>query len=166
MNFHSQIDQTKAQIVAGNEVWLYHVFLSSRAPTFTTFLHITFQVTHCNLPTYCDCGRKKEIGNLHCGVCGESLIVVDCAQEQTLSPVVLPISCSNCNKRFADDAGLKVHVDTMHGTISSSSVGEKSIPKAMSVEELKKALRVKGLSTSGRKDILVRRLEGALAGDS
>ena len=121
---------------------------------------------HCNLPTYCDCGRKKEIGNPHCGVCGESLIVVDCAQEQTLSPVVLPISCSNCNKRFADDAGLKVHVDTMHGTISSSSVGEKSIPKAMSVEELKKALRVKGLSTSGRKDILVQRLEGALAGDS
>ena len=31
---------------------------------------------------------------------------------------------------------------------------------------LKKALQVKGLSTSGRKDILVRHLEGALSGDS
>ena len=72
---------------------------------------------HCVLPTYCDCGRKKEIGNLHCGVCGESLIVVDCAQQQKFSPVVLsklkPFSCNKCNKRFAVNAGLKMHVNTI-----------------------------------------------------
>lgn len=39
------------------------------------------------------------------------------------------------------------------------------VPKSMSVEKLKSALRHRGLSTSGKKDLLVRRLEGALGSE-
>ena len=40
------------------------------------------------------------------------------------------------------------------------------IPKNMSVEQLKNALCERGMSPSGRKDLLIRRLEGVLSASS
>lgn len=127
---------------------------------------------HCDrdIPCFCDCGRKKEIVDPHCEVCHESSLVVSCAQLQKLSDEVIaklkPIIYGKCNKRFADNVGLNVHVKTMHSSLPVSSMGVTKIPKSMRAEELKYSLRVKGLSTSGGKAILVRRLEGAMAADS
>ena len=54
---------------------------------------------HCELPFYCDCGRKKDaVQCTHCNVCHEGMCVVKCAQQQKLSPDVVvilkPIICS------------------------------------------------------------------------
>jgi hypothetical protein len=45
---------------------------------------------------------------------------------------------------------------------TNKTQGQKKVPQDMSVPQLKEALREKGLSTSGTKNILKRRLEGVL----
>jgi hypothetical protein len=80
--------------------------------------------------------------------------------------ILRPCACTVCDKRFADTAGLKVHQNTMHGTRSSTSVDPKRSLKTLSVDQLKRLLREKGLSVSGKKSILLTRLENAIAGDS
>jgi hypothetical protein len=126
---------------------------------------------HCDLPRFCDCGREKDDENhTQCQFCCECTLVVSCAQEQMLLPDVVailkPCACTVCDKRFADTAGLKVHQNTMHGTRSSTSVDPKRSLKTLSVDQLKRLLREKGLSVSGKKSILLTRLENAIAGDS
>ena len=119
---------------------------------------------------FCDCGRKKQaIGSTHCSTCQACVCVLECAQQQKLSEDVIailkPIVCSTCGKRFADKASLKVHFDTLHGGQAVALRDNKASFKSMSVEEIKKLLKARGLSTSGRKDILIRRLEGAAFGE-
>jgi hypothetical protein len=80
--------------------------------------------------------------------------------------ILKPCACPICDKRFADTAGLKVHQDTMHGTRSSTLVDPKQSLKTLSVDQLKRLLREKGLSGSRKKSILLTRLENAVAGDS
>ena len=45
-------------------------------------------------------------------------------------------------------------------------MGNSTALKSLSVEQLKNLLRVKGLSTSGKKDIVIRCLEGVVSGES
>ena len=124
---------------------------------------------------YCACGRTKlDIVDEQCGVCkAAKTIVIKCAKEKKLSDEVIflfkPIICSKCNERFSDVTNLKAHTDIAHcsqtlateSTKSSHSLIKTRL-KSMSVTELKAALREKGLSTSGNKEILVRRLESVL----
>ncbi len=104
-----------------------------------------------------------------CVVCGECSLVVNCAQEKKLLldvvTILKPCVCNICNERFPDSAGLKVHKDNLHGTKPANSVTHKQAFKSLSVDNLKGLLREKGLSTSGRKEILLRRLEGAASGE-
>lgn len=78
--------------------------------------------------------------------------------------VLKPCVCSVGNKRFADKAGLKVHQDTMHGSQSSTLINPQQSLRSLSVDQLKCLLREKGLSVSGKKSILLTRLENELAG--
>ena len=125
---------------------------------------------HWEFPTFCDCGRKKDaIGCTHCSICQACVCVVECAQQQKLSEEVIailkPIVCSKCDKRFPDKACLDVHFDTSHSGQTVEMKDNKASFKSLSVEQIKKLLKAKRLSTSGRKDILIRRLEGAASGD-
>ena len=126
---------------------------------------------HCDEPFYCDCGRKKAtVQHTHCSVCLDARHLVECTQHQKLSSEVVtilkPISCSTCNQRFPDTAGLEVHTNAAHTNTFQSVVTSVGNLKSLTVEQLKNHLRAKGLSTSGKKDVLIRRLEGALSADS
>lgn len=166
------------QVMRSNYIRSFYLPEHQPAPPSYTSHFKSRTPSHCNSSGYCDCGRKKEMFDLLCFVCHESKLVVDCARKQKLSGEVVvilkPILCNKCNKRFGDVGSFKVHSDLVHMNSSTVSYGSKSsLPlsnetqnvKSMTVEQLKYNLRVKGLSTSGRKDILLRRLEGALSAD-
>lgn len=154
-------------------------------PTYTS--HFNSRIpSHCELPMFCDCGRKKDIEDLSCFICSSCSLVIDCAKQQKLLPAVItilkPVVCPKCNKTFPDADSLDDH-SIVHGNSSfnltgqkmvlenkaqgqkastNKTQGQKKVPQDMSVPQLKEALREKGLSTSGTKNILKRRLEGVL----
>ena len=121
---------------------------------------------------FCNCGRGKQIGDETCTVCVDSQDVVNCAMQGSLTDkvtkILKPVECIRCSTRFADHSSLETHVNTIHnasnGTVSYK-LSKKLNPKCMKVNELKEALKKRNLSTEGAKDILVRRLEGALAAE-
>ena len=126
---------------------------------------------HCEFARFCGCGRGKvDEEHTQCKVCSESYLVVSCAQQQKLLPEVVaifkPCVCTSCDERFADKAGLKVHQESFHRTTSATAVNPKQSLRSLSVDNLKRLLRGKGLSTSGKKEILLRRLEGATSEES
>jgi hypothetical protein len=116
---------------------------------------------------FCDCGREKEtITSTICKVCDQSQIVIECSDKGELLPeavaIFKPILCWTCNERFADTLIFEKHIK-----LHSSATIENSRtlhPKSMKVTELKKELQGRGLSVSGNRDILIKRLEGHLAG--
>ena len=120
---------------------------------------------HCNLECYCSCGRKKEDNIDCCANCIESMEIVLCAQNKEFSSKVLdilkPVKCSICKNQFADEVTLASHLAS-HGSQTQIRAVSKA-PKDMKVDELKTELRARRLCTTGNKDILVRRLEGAIA---
>lgn len=69
--------------------------------------------------------------------------------------------CKQCNTHFADNVLLSSHLKFCNAAGLTSS---KIKPGTMTVPTLKEALRSRGLSVAGNKEVLVKRLEGALAG--
>ena len=139
-------------------------------PTYTSHFK-SRKPPHCDFPSHCDCGRKKDVAEfVQCDVCRECMCVVRCAQQQELSQDVVvilkPITCNECDKRFSDKAGLEVHSKAVH-TVSQSGIftGSQTSLKSLPVVQLKNLLRAKGLSTSGNKGVLITCLEGVLSGD-
>jgi hypothetical protein len=98
------------------------------------------------------------------------MLIIECAQQQCVLPEEIAILkpkvvCTECSKRFADNQSLQTHTISHTKSSQLSSPQSHITPKSMSVDNLKKELRVRGLSSSGRKDVLIRRLEGVLATD-
>ena len=58
-----------------------------------------------------------------------------------------------------------MHTKAIHSSASGFTGRSTEIPTVMKIDELKKSLRARGLSTSGNKLVLVKRLEGALVGE-
>lgn len=121
---------------------------------------------HCVLHGYCICGRKKEDKESEsCPKCDESIIVIPCAEKRELSVEVQnalkQYSCRKCGKRFSDEASMETHMDIHKTKAQLNSI--KKNPKGMNVKELKAELNARNLSTTGNKDVLVRRLEGVIA---
>mgnify|MGYP000258916937 CR=1 FL=1 len=91
--------------------------------------------------------------------------IVLCAQNKELSSKVLdilkPVKCSICKNQFANEVTLASHLAS-HGSQTQVRAVSKA-PKDMKVDELKTELCARRLCTTGNKDILVRRLEGAIA---
>ena len=88
-----------------------------------------------------------------------------CASSRGLTESVLcalkPVVCKQCNTRFADNLSLLSHLKFCNAT----EVRKVAIkPTLMTVPSLKEALRSR-LSTAGTKEILIKHLEGALAGE-
>lgn len=125
---------------------------------------------HCYQSNVCNCGRKKENDLLSCQVCLSNIDLVTCASSRGLTESVLcalkPVFCKQCNTRFANNLSLSSHLKFMRLHLNATEVRSVAIkPTLMTVPSLKEALRSRGLSTAGTKEILVKRLEGALAGE-
>ena len=126
---------------------------------------------HCDSTRFCGCGREKaDEVHTQCQFCYECALVVNCAQQQKLLPEVVaifkPCVCNTCNEKFADKAGLTDHQETFHGTMSVTALNPKQSLRPLLVDNLKRLLRGKGLSTSGKKEILLRCLGGATSGEA
>ena len=89
-----------------------------------------------------------------------------CASSRGLTESVLcalkPVVCKQCNTRFADNLSLSSHLKFCNATeVRSVAIN----PTFMTAPGLKEALCSRGLSTAGNKEILIKRLEDALAGE-
>ena len=120
-------------------------------------------------PDYCDCGREKDDPHEQlCSFCVQCITILHCASEQQLvaevEEVLLPVVCSLCKMRFPDNSVHDDHVNCIHtrGVTTLSNIDI----KALTVSELKEELKRRGLTISGTKDILRKRLEGRVAGET
>ena len=121
----------------------------------------------------CLCSRPRINGeDIFCerSNSAESLIMKS-ALEGFLSDEVLailkPVVCAKCKERFPDVATLEVHAVRQHDKNMPKT--KSTLPKhvrSLKVGELKAELRKRNLAVSGGKDILVRRLEGALSSEN
>jgi len=157
------------QVMRNNYVRSFYLPEHEPMPSFYNSHYLSRSPPHCSQPTFCKCGREKDKDELYCDFCVTSIEVVSCASQRELTDNVYkalkPLICTQCDKRFADSLSLQTHETSSHST--SHFACEVTVnPKGMSINQLKAALRSRGLGTSGNKDILVRRLEGALSTES
>ena len=105
---------------------------------------------HCSVEGICSCGRDCISGYNECKICLDSAAVVECGKNGKMSgsitEIILPMLCSNCNSRFSDKASLDVHTKTVH---VSNICNLTSDPKTMGKAALAAELRKRGLSTKG-----------------
>ena len=154
------------QVMRSNYVRSFYLPEHQAMPSFYTSYFQSRSPPHCSQSNVCKCGRDKEEDELCCEVCLASIDVVNSANQRKLVDTVIralkPILCSQCNERFADNLSLSSH----HRSCHVAEVRRVSVnPSSMTVGQLKDALRSRQLSTAGNKDILVRRLEGALTNE-
>lgn len=76
--------------------------------------------------------------------------MVECAKNgeisDSITEIILPMLCSNCNSRCSDKASLEVHIKTVHVSHLSHLTSD---PKTMGKAALAAELRKRGLSTKG-----------------
>ena len=153
------------QIMRANYVRSFYLPEHQPSPATYTSHFKSRTPSHCELPQYCDCGRKKGIQDLCCSLCCDCLLVVNSAKKRELLAEVIailkPISCLRCEKRFAEAGSLADHC-IVHKPSFSNLVNQKIVPKTMSVAELKAALKERSLSVAGRKDAWKRGLDVVL----
>ena len=155
------------QVMRSNYVRSFYLAEHQPMPSsYTSHYQSRQSPPHCYQSNVCNCGRKKENDLLSCRVCLSNIDLVTCASSRGLTESVLcalkPVVCKQCNTCFADNLSLSSHLKFCNAT-EVRSVAIK--PTLMTVPSLKEALRSRGLSTAGTKEILVKRLEGALAGE-
>ena len=114
---------------------------------------------------YCCCSRILNGEEEICFVCQQSAIILEDATNGKLSNDILailkPITCTSCPLRFADRVTLESHLKQEH---ESKFVPNRFInPANLNLNQLREELKSRKLSTTGNKEILRRRLEGALA---
>ena len=154
------------QVMRSNYVRSFYLPEHQPMPSSYTSHYQSRSPPHCYQSNVCNCGRNKENDLLSCQVCFSSINLVTCASSRGLTESVLcalkPVVCKQCNTRFADNLSLLSHLKFCNAT----EVRKVAIqPTLMTVPSLKEALRSRGLSTAGTKEILIKRLEGALAGE-
>ena len=118
------------------------------------------------------CVCSCPIGNASerlCQTCIDSTEIMESASKSklidTIIEKVLPIQCDKCCSPFADKLTLNNHIQTNCKTeaeILKSSHKNILVPKKMTVDELKKALKMRKMSATGTKAELQKRLEGRL----
>lgn len=154
------------QVMRSNYVRSFYLPEHQPMPSFYTSHYRSRSPPHCNQSNVCKCGRDKDEEELLCEICFFSIEVVTCASNRGLTDSILlalkPVVCKRCNAHFADNLLLSSHLKACCITgVRNSTIS----PATMSVTQLKEALRSRGLNTKGNKDVLVRRLEGELAGE-
>lgn len=160
------------QVMRANYVRAFYLPEHQPMPSSYTSHYKSRLPSHINSENCCNCGRSKEMSDDTCMVCVDARVIVQCAETEKLLPEVVamlkPVLCSECNKRFPDTVTCEAHkrVHTRGRQSNTNETDSRNLnPKAMNVSDLKKELRSRQLSTTGNKDILIRRLEGALASE-
>ena len=152
------------QVMRSNYVRSFYLPEHQPMPSFYTSHYQSRSPPHCSESKFCKCGREKDEDDLCCEVYVSSTDVVNSASQRKIFDTVMsalkPVVCSQCNKRFPDNLSLSSHHRSCHEA-RRVSVN----PTSMTLGQLKEALRTRQLSTTGNKDVLVRRLEGALANE-
>lgn len=153
------------QVIWAN--YVRNVYLPEHQPLPQTYKsHFKSRIPpHCDSVGVCVCGRIKPVDCDLCHTCLQCREIVDSAQNLELSThlveIFKPYVCSECGHRFGDQVDLQSH-NTLHqdGAVALWS-GIKN-PKEMSVSDLKAELKKRNLGTSGKKEILIKRLESSL----
>ena len=114
----------------------------------------------------CMCSRNLLPQQELCETCIDAIPLMECVQSGQLSDEILmllkPIACRECNERFTDFLASDKHIQNVHRKKVNLVPSQKIVPVKMKVSQLKAILKERGKSTSGNKDELCRRLEGAL----
>ena len=120
----------------------------------------------------CSCSRSKGNSQEYCDVCvlAEAKLT-DSVTRGNLSEEVLhilkPVVCLYCQERFADISTMEVHVKQIHQSVKAieetRKIKDKLHVRSMNVPAIKAELKKRNLALSGSKEILIKRLEGALA---
>ena len=118
----------------------------------------------------CACFRPVNMDSDICEQCRASIFIVNDAKNGELTDknleIIKPLACSSCNLRFSDKPQLEKHMDSDHRPTELMTTDPKLIiPKELKLNDLKKFLSQRNLSTSGSKLILCKRLEIALAAE-
>ena len=106
----------------------------------------------------CACFRCLPDDENICEECITTIDLDDCVRNGVLSEyiksVIKPIQCESCNERFSD-----IICANEHNSKCTKSAITEIIQKNLKLEELKRQLSARGISTSGNKAILCERLE-------
>lgn len=113
----------------------------------------------------CNCSRPTLLNDL-CDTCIDEFDIMSSVRDGKISEKVdkllKPIECRECGEHFADLLMCDKHIALKHNGEMDMSKSDKIIPAALSVVKLKAYLGERSLSTSGTKETLRRRLEGAI----
>ena len=154
------------QVMRSNYVRSFYLPEHQPMPSSYTSHYQSRSPPHCRQSNVCKCGRDKDKDELSGEVCLSSIEVVTCASNRKLTDSVLsalkPVVCKQCNARFADNLSLSSHLNICNVAVVRSTTLN---PTAMTVSALKDALCGRGLSVTGNKEVLVKRLEGVLAAE-
>ncbi|XP_057304024.1 uncharacterized protein LOC130641267 [Hydractinia symbiolongicarpus] len=111
----------------------------------------------------CHCCRPLESETL-CSVCISSLPLLVCVNQKCLTQelvlILKPIQCSSCSERFSDINMCNQHQTTHHQ--KQTATNKILVPRSMSVGQLKEELKLRKKAVTGKKEDLIRRLEGTL----
>lgn len=111
----------------------------------------------------CHCCRPLESETL-CSVCISSLPLLVCVNQKCLTQelvlILKPIQCSSCSERFSDINMCNQHQTTHHQ--KQTATNKNLVPRSMSVGQLKEELKLRKKAVTGKKEDLIRRLEGTL----
>ena len=153
------------QVMRAN--YVRNVYLPEHQPLPQTYKsHFKSRIPpHCDSEGVCDCGRLQLADCNLCHTCLQCQEIVQSAQNQKLTTHVIQIFklylCSKCGLRFADQVDLQSHNKSHHGQVMASLWSGKN-PREMSVSELQAELKNRSLGKSGKKEILIKRLESSL----
>ena len=147
--------------------FIRNFYLPYHLPSLSSNYHSHFQ---SRIPpteedfNYCYCSRLLQPSQDICFVCEKSINVLNDAEVGKLSDELLksfkPIACNQCGERFSDNLTLKSHSKDHD---SNKPPQSRVVPANLNLKQLKEELSARNLSISGNKEILRRRLEGALA---
>ena len=152
------------QVIRAN--YVRNVYLPEHQPLPQTYKsHFKSRIPpHCDSIGVCDCGRIKPVDCDLCHTCLQCQEIINSAQNLELSThlveIFKPYVCSECGLRFVDQVDLQSH-NTLHQDGAVALWSGKN-PKEMSVSDLKAELKKRNLGTSGKKEILIKRLESSL----
>jgi len=142
------------QVMRANYVRTFYLPEHNPLPSTYTSHYQSRLPPHSVENSSCHCGRTIDNENEDkCNMCIDSEDIVICAKQKKILPTILKIL-----KRFPDKHLLKEHIQKVH----QQNVRQDIVPQNMTAHQLKHELRLRGLSTTGNKSILIQRLEGNL----
>ena len=112
--------------------------------------------------------QKSTSENSECLFCESCVDILECVAQGQITANVLnvlkPVCCPICNEKFPDETYCGFHIKSVHESDCTQSTRKVDIDaRKLTLPQLRKELENRGLSSTGTKNHLVKRLRGALA---